>query len=96
MLPSEIHTKLYWSSSNPIPALEQECVESDSLRVKYGDGVTNYNDLDYSGFKRVNRHLVVDASFPNYAYIDTIIDGNSLVLQDRIIAGNSKIIQDIT
>ena len=95
MLPSEIHTSLWWTGQNPIPALEQECVESNTLRVKYGDGLTNYNDLEYSGFKRVNRHLVVDATFPNYAYIDTIIDGNSLVLQDRIIEGNSKTIQDV-
>lgn len=95
MLPSEIHTSLWWSSQNPVIALEQEGVESDTLRVKYGDGVTAWNDLDYSGFKRVNRHLIVDSGYPNYAYIDTIIDGNSIHLQDRIIEGNSKIIKDV-
>lgn len=95
MLPTIQHTKLWWSSNNPILALDQECVETDTLRVKYGDGVTNYNDLEYSGFKRVSRHLVVDSGFPNYAYIDTIIDGNSIYLQDRIIEGNSKIIKDV-
>ena len=89
------HTKLWWSSNNPIMALDQECMETDTFRVKYGDGVSGYNDLEYSGFKRVSRHLVVDASFPNYAYIDTIIDGNSIYLQDRIIEGNSKIIKDV-
>jgi len=55
-------THLYFTSNNEVYPYEQMLVESDSQRVKYGDGETAYNDLEYSGFKWVNNHLVVDDS----------------------------------
>lgn len=92
---TEQHSSLWWSNSTFVLAPNNEGMETNTLRVKYGDGINTWENLEYSGLKRVGRNLVVDASFPNYAYKDTIIDGNSINLQDRVIDGNSKTIQDV-
>lgn len=87
------HTALWWATENPILADEQEGIETDTLRQKYGDGVTAWNDLEYTGLFRVNRHL--ELGDIDNSYIDTIIDENEFVMKDRIIAGNSIIIKDV-
>src|SRR3546814_9454152 len=37
-----------WASVNPILGTSEPALETDTKRVKYGDGVTAYNDLPYS------------------------------------------------
>lgn len=34
---------------NPTPALAEICIETDTGKMKIGDGETGYNDLDYAG-----------------------------------------------
>lgn len=36
-----------WSTNNPIPAQGEPCYETDTNKLKFGDGTTHYNDLDY-------------------------------------------------
>lgn len=36
-----------WSTNNPIPASGEPCYETDTNKLKFGDGVSHYNDLDY-------------------------------------------------
>ena len=38
-----------WNSNNPVLALGEPGFEIDTNRVKYGDGVTAWNSLAYSG-----------------------------------------------
>lgn len=37
------------TSVNEVPLARELIVETDALRMKLGDGLTNYNDLDYLG-----------------------------------------------
>jgi hypothetical protein len=41
-------TAANWTANNPTLAVAEPGLETDTLRVKYGDGVTAWNDLDYS------------------------------------------------
>ena len=36
-----------WSTNNPIPAQGEPCYETDTNKLKFGDGTSHYNDLDY-------------------------------------------------
>jgi hypothetical protein len=48
-----------WSNSNPILASGEPGLETDTLKVKYGDGITNWSNLSYS--------IVGNATFANSA-----------------------------
>jgi len=41
-------TQTEWLTANPIPWPGEICLESDTRRWKFGDGVTHYADLEYS------------------------------------------------
>ena len=41
-------TATNWSSANPILALGEPGLETDTRKVKYGDGVTAWNTLQYA------------------------------------------------
>ncbi len=41
-------TQTEWLTANPIPWPGEICLESDTRRWKFGDGVTHYVDLEYS------------------------------------------------
>lgn len=36
-----------WASTNPVCASREPCYETDTGKLKFGDGVTHYNDLPY-------------------------------------------------
>ena len=40
-------TQSEWSAENPVLKVGEIVVESDTRQVKIGDGVTNYNSLNY-------------------------------------------------
>jgi hypothetical protein len=40
-------TASQWSTVNPTPGLGELCFETDTLKLKIGDGTSNYNTLDY-------------------------------------------------
>lgn len=41
-------TAAEWAAANPILAERELVVETDTKKVKIGDGVTNYNSLAYN------------------------------------------------
>jgi hypothetical protein len=41
-------TAANWASVDPVLALGEPGLETDTRRVKYGDGATDWNDLDYA------------------------------------------------
>lgn len=41
-------TSANWETNNPILSLGEPGVETDTLRVKLGDGVSNWQTLDYA------------------------------------------------
>ncbi|MEG8219011.1 PE-PGRS family protein [Sphingomonas sp. HH69] len=43
-------TSVNWTSINPTLGLGEPALETDTLKVKYGDGVTAWTDLPYAGF----------------------------------------------
>lgn len=36
-----------WSTNNPIPAQGEPCYETDTNKLKFGNGTSHYNDLEY-------------------------------------------------
>lgn len=40
-------TAAEWTSANPILAQGEMGIETDTRAFKFGDGVSNWNDLDY-------------------------------------------------
>lgn len=40
-------TAANWASNNPTPAAGELCLETDTGKKKFGDGVTSYNSLSY-------------------------------------------------
>jgi len=40
-------TAAQWEEDNPILANGEQALETDTLKTKFGDGITNYVDLDY-------------------------------------------------
>lgn len=40
-------TSSNWQTNNPTPSLGEPCYEIDTKKLKIGDGVTKYNDLQY-------------------------------------------------
>jgi hypothetical protein len=80
-------TAANWTSANPILASGEPGLETDTLALKYGDGVTEWNDLDYSSVANAvfatsagtaNVALSVDvANVANIGNIATVnLDGN--------------------
>lgn len=70
----EQHTTAYWTSENPILAKNFAGVETETLRIKYGNAVTEWLDLPYSGFKLVDNHLVAE-QLQEIELVSGIIDG---------------------
>jgi hypothetical protein len=46
-----------WTSANPVPLVREVCLETDTGRIKFGDGVTAWNSLPYyaSGYTVATR-----------------------------------------
>lgn len=42
-------TKAHWAEVNPVLALGEPGLETDTRKVKYGNGITAWNNLSYSG-----------------------------------------------
>lgn len=42
-------TAVNWSTNNPTPSVGEPCFETDTGKLKIGDGITAYNSLPYQG-----------------------------------------------
>lgn len=90
-MPSRIQlrrdTAANWTAANPVLALAEPGLETDTNRIKYGDGVTAWNSLPYSGTNpEIAGNLVptVDGAYtlgsPSFRWADLYLTGNSLYL----------------
>ncbi len=61
----EKHSAAYWTAANPILGVEIYGAETDTFKTKYGDGVTAWNDLEYTGLLLVGRHIELDPELKN-------------------------------
>lgn len=59
-------TAANWSTNNPVLLAGEMGVESDTLKYKFGDGSTNWNDLDYAGVYTGDVQALIDANEDNY------------------------------
>lgn len=51
-----------WTSSNPIPFSGELCYETDTNKVKFGDGVTAWTSLPYfNGAAGITRSIIASA-----------------------------------
>lgn len=60
-------TAANWSANNPTPTAGEPCFETDTGKLKIGDGATAYNDLAYQGggdslVKSVDRNFYVSSN----------------------------------
>jgi hypothetical protein len=51
------YTRAYWNSSNPVLPLDIAGIEIETMRVKYGDGVTPWKELPFCGLKFISKHI---------------------------------------
>jgi hypothetical protein len=70
-----VHKSYEWSNSNPVLMLGEVGVEFDTRKIKIGDGVTSWNDLDY--------FMYVPPSISN-ADLSNVSDGSILVYKDSV------------
>ena len=62
-----------WSKNNPILALAEPGYETDTGKIKYGDGITPWNDLKYFG---TNEAMIASGVYAvsNYSELPDIGD----------------------
>lgn len=61
-----------WTSANPIIAIREMVLETDTLQFKIGNGVDNYLDLPYGGIEGP-----AGAAGPAGSFDGTVIDGGT-------------------
>lgn len=74
-------TAANWSTNNPTPSAGEPCFETDTGKLKIGDGVTAYNNLAYQG----GGDSLVKSVDSNFSVSDT----GELSLSNSINVGNS-------
>lgn len=65
-------TAVNWGSTNPVLALGEPGVETDTLKVKVGDGVTAWNSLGYSITKDFNDLTNTPTTITGYGITDAL------------------------
>jgi len=78
-------TALNWSTVNPVLAIAEEGYESDTGKSKVGDGVTEWNSLDYQIGTKVPENAV---------FTDTIYDDTNVVKTTDIGTVTSAMLAD--
>lgn len=74
-------TAANWSTNNPTPSAGEPCFETDTGKLKIGDGATAYNDLAYQG----GGDSLVKSVDSNFSVSDT----GELSLSNTINVGTS-------
>lgn len=69
-------TAANWTAANPVLALREFCIETDTRKVKFGDGVTAWNALAYLTSAAGGYTL----STVSASYTETTTSGQKVVL----------------
>ena len=72
-------TAANWSTINPVLALGEMGVETDTNQFKLGDGATSYNELPYAAVKSSTVRNIVQISQTDYDALGTK-DSNTLYI----------------
>jgi hypothetical protein len=86
-------TALNWTNTNPILSQGEPGYETDTGKIKYGDGVTEWNDLDYSGFSGDYDDLTGTPVIP--ADIAELTDDQSLLPDQELNTTSSVTFQNL-
>lgn len=70
-------TAINWTTNNPTPADGELCIEKDTIKIKFGDGVTDWVNLDYfeSGGDLLSQEIetfVVDSTIKSNGYLPLV------------------------
>ena len=68
-----------WTSENPVLLLNELGLETDTNKFKFGDGTSNWNDLDYAGVDSSQIQSLIDASEDNFYSVEATAEQNDLV-----------------
>lgn len=90
-MPSRIQlrrdTSANWAAANPVLALAEPGLETDTNLIKYGDGVTAWNSLPYAGVSpNVSGNLIPTANgvynlgSADYRWNDLYLTGNTIYI----------------
>lgn len=95
-------TAAAWALANPVLSAGEPGVETDTNLVKYGNGVTAWNSLPYSGSTfnpdAISSNLiptidsVYDIGSANYRFRDIYLSGNTLYLGNAVISADGDTI----
>lgn len=82
-----------WALANPVLAAGEPGLETDTDLIKYGDGVTSWNNLDYAGISAsVNSDLVpeLDNTYSlgnaTHRWRDIFVAGNSIYVGNLVLS----------
>ena len=69
-----------WELQNPVIRDKQTAIESDTYRMKIGNGSTPYNDLPYHGTVEVHNSICFDFDYGSFSdpNLNTPIDPGTL------------------
>ena len=93
-------TAAAWAAANPVLALAEPGLETDTNLIKYGDGVTAWNSLPYAGGtfdpEAIASNLlptvngVYDIGTPALRFRDLYLTGNSLYIGNTVITSTDN------
>ena len=72
-------TAAEWTSQNPVLLLNELGLETDTKKFKFGDGTSNWNDLDYAGVDSSQIQSLIDASEDNFYSVEATAEQDDLV-----------------
>ena len=78
-------TAANWTSTNPVLALGEPGVETDTLKVKVGDGVTAWNSLGYSITKDFTELTSKPTTIAGYGITDAVASSSVSVFGASLI-----------
>jgi hypothetical protein len=87
-------TALQWATVNPVLALAEMGMETDTNQFKIGDGVTSWNSIPYGGLKGWTGNTgatgVTGNTGPAPTNVSTITINGTLTVQETQEVGNAK------
>ena len=70
-------TAINWTTNNPTPADGELCIEKDTIKIKFGDGTTDWHHLDYfetagALFSQKIETFIVDSTIISNGYLSLV------------------------
>ena len=79
-----------WTSENPVLLLNELGLETDTKKFKFGDGTSNWNDLDYAGVDSSQIQSLIDASEDNFYSVEATSEQNDLAALGTVASEPKK------